>query len=496
MGLARQASRVCAAVLLPLAAGAPAAQAGTHHRIAILSPDGQVRRHALPPAARAELPAPPGGAHARPHAGVAARRTVASVLRGMRSRGEISPEDYAARRAAYGDARAAVRELSGTPRRELAAVIATLDGIAARGKLTPSRVAPLWLTLERNREWWTTAPWVPAPGERVGFSDNDLVWQYYAGRGLQIQWLGTFGQLNWLAQSAKPANVARAGEMIDEILPLASSRAGGLAWEYEFPFGGGAAPWTSSLSQGTGLQALARAAQATGRTAEVAHATRKGLAIFRRRTPEGVRVKVPGGVHYAQYSFAPGLRILNGFVQSLVGLHDYAEITGNSRARKLYETGVREAEREVPTYDTGAWSLYSRGTSTHESDLGYHTLLRDFLVSLCAREPLPVFCDTAQRFTDDLAKAPVVSVPAQRLPRGRYGYVRVRLDKLSALTLTVQRGDRVVLSRTVGTLAYGTHRLGWSVPRRTGRYRVTVTARDLAGNAGGGTGTVRVVERG
>ena len=48
----------------------------------------------------------------------------------------------------------------------------------------------------------------------------------------------------------------------------------------------------------------------------------------------------------------------------------------------------QRAAREVPAFDTGAWSLYSRGTVTHESDLGYHTLLRDFLeAARAARTP-------------------------------------------------------------------------------------------------------------
>jgi Spy/CpxP family protein refolding chaperone len=494
MALARRAGCACAVAAALLAgSAAPAPAAGGH--ISILSPGGRVTRHALAPAARATLPEPGAGARI-PRARASARRTVRSELTRLARSGQITAADRDARRAAYDDARGALHRLSGTRRAQLQAVIGTLDSIAARGQLTASRLAPLWLTLARNVEWWTTAPYLPASGERVGFDGDELVYQYYPGQGLQIQWLGTFGKLNALAKSTKAASAAESSTMIDQILPLASARAGGIAWEYEFAFGGGAAPWTSSLSQGTGLQALARAAVQTGRQAEVFAATRKGLAIFRRATPAGVRVKVPGGTHYAQYSFAPGLRILNGFVQSVVGLHDYAELTGNTRAQKLYDTGNREAQREVPAYDTGAWSLYSRGTSTHESSLSYHLLLRDFLVSMCDRTALDVYCGTAQRFTDDVVTPPVVRIPAQRLARGRYGYVRMHLDKISSLTLRITRAGVPVTARSVGTLAYGTHRLGWSVPERRGRYTVTIGARDLAGNPSTASGTVRVVKRG
>jgi len=507
MALARRAGSACAVAVGLLAGSTTPAWAGGDH-ISVLSPDGRVHRHALPAPARATLPAPPPdgsatnaaapppGATAPHAAGIAARPTVTSELTRLARSGAITEAEAGQRRSAYSAAKRALRRLAGTRRRELGAVIATLDSIAARGRLTPSRLAPLWLTLARNQEWWTTAPWIPAAGERVGFQDDELVYQYYAGQGLQIQWLGTFGKLNYLGKSTSAARAAEASRMIDQILPLASARAGGIAWEYEFAFGGGAAPWTSSLSQGTGLQALARAAVQTGRQAEVFRATRKGLAVFRRQTPEGVRVKVPGGVHYAQYSFAPGLRILNGFVQSVVGLHDYAEFTGNTRAQRLFETGLSEAERELPEYDTGAWSLYSRGSSTHESDYSYHVLLRDFLANLCERTQAPVICDGAQRFTDDLTAAPVVRVRTRTLPAGRSGTLRLRLDKVSAVSVRVTRGDAVVLARYLGTIPYGTHAVAWSVPRRRGTYTVTVTARDLAGNAGGGTGAVRVVKRG
>ena len=109
-----------------------------------------------------------------------------------------------------------------------------------------------------------------------------------------------------------------------------------------------------------------------------------------------MRVETAAGAHYAQYSFWPGLQMLNGFVQSLVGLYDFAQLTGDARAAQLFADGERAARAEVPTYDTGAWSLYSRGAITRESDLSYHTLLRDFLAGLCDRTATPEYCDTRE----------------------------------------------------------------------------------------------------
>src|SRR6185295_12581241 len=83
---------------------------------------------------------------------------------------------------------------------ELGAVVKSLQDVAARGQLTASRLAPLWLTLQRNVEWWTTGPLLSS-GKRVGFEGSQIVWQYYPGAGIQIQVLGTFGKVNALWSS-------------------------------------------------------------------------------------------------------------------------------------------------------------------------------------------------------------------------------------------------------------------------------------------------------
>jgi hypothetical protein len=497
MPLARLARSACLVSLALLAGPAASAQAATRSAgVLVLEPGGHVRAHRSTGATTSEARPPRAATAARARAAAKPRRTVVRELKRLRDRGALTPEAYAERRAAYDDAKRTVRTLRGVPRLELAAVVATLDGIAARGRLTPSRLAPLWLTLQRNVEWWTTGP-LPAPGQRAGFAGSELVWQYYRGQGMQIQWLGTFGKLNALAKARTTRTNPRTSLLVDEILALASERAGGLAWEYEFAFGGGSAPWVSSLAQGTGLQALARAAVKLGRQADVFPVASRALNVFERAAPEGVRVAPQAGwagPHYAQYSFAPSLRILNGFVQSIVGLHDYAQISGDPRAQALYVDGEREAAHEVPQFDTGAWSLYSRGSSQRESDAGYHELLRDFLVSMCDRTRAPVYCDTAARFTAYEGEPPALELAAQRLRGGKRGTLRVRLSKISSVTVTIRRGDRVVLTRSLGTVGHGLVRVPWSVPRRAGSYDVAVTARDLVGNAGERSGSVEVLK--
>ena len=223
-------------------------------------------------------------------------------------------------------------------------MLRTLADIAARGQLTRSRLAPLWLTLDRNLEWWTKGALLRS-GQRIEFEGSELVWQYYPGQGIQLQMLGNFGKLNGLWGGRENARLAL---MLDELLPLAAERAGGVAWEYYFNFGGGRPPWVSGLAQGTAVQALARAATRLDREADVLPVAKRALAIFEAPTPQGVRVPAEHGDHYAIYSFAPNLRVLNGFIQALIGLYDYARLGADPRGTALFQAGESRGARGGP----------------------------------------------------------------------------------------------------------------------------------------------------
>jgi hypothetical protein len=484
----------CGLVGLLCGVGAASAEAAP---ILVMGKDGRVERHARSLAPEAAFPEPRPAKVQRRSASAAAsaaakrpKRTVAGELKRLYAAGAIDEATYGERLGAFQDARRTVRRLKGARKVELGAVVATLQDVAARGQLTVSRLAPLWLTLQRNVEWWTRGPLL-ASGRRVGFEGSEIVWQYYPRAGIQIQVLGTFGKVNALWSGRKNAQLSRA---VDELLPLAAERAGGLAWEYYFPYRAGRAPWVSSLAQGTALQALSRAAVRLDRREEILPVTSRALTIFEQPAPEGVRVPEGPGAHYAQYSFEPQLRILNGFVQSLVGLFDYSRLAADTRAQALYEQGEQRARAEVPTYDTGAWSLYSRGSVERESDLGYHTLLRDFLESLCKRTQEAVYCGAEANFTAYLGEPPELAVRTRRLRGGRYGPIRFKLSKISNVTLTIRRGGETVHSGSAGSLGHGQREFVWRVPRKAGAYTVQLAARDLAGNTSTTSADIEVLK--
>src|SRR5918992_1239806 len=408
------------------------------------------------------------------------RKTIVRELSKLYRQGKIDQPTYSAYRAVHNDVKRTIRRLSGARRTELAGVLASVERMAARGSLRASRLAPLFLTLQRNREWWSSQALLSS-GQRVSFQDSELVWQYFPGQGLQIHPLANFGKLNAYAKSRgrRISNQV----LLDELLEIAVPRGGGLAWEYYFDFGGGRPPWVSGLAQGTGLQAIARSAAKLDRSAELLPVIQRGLTLFEQKPPTGVRVDTGGGTHYAPYSFAPGLRIINGFVQSLVGLYDVAQITGDQRAAQLFADGDATAKQELPLFDTGAWSLYSRDAITRESDLHYHMLLRDFLTNLCERTQEAVYCTTEAHFTDYLTTPPVIELQTTRVRGGKPSALAFRLSKISSATVRVAapNGD-TVLSLALGTIGRGTRTVTWSVPRRAGGYVMQVDATDLAGN--------------
>jgi hypothetical protein len=430
------------------------------------------------------------GLSAASAAHAAKRPTVTAELSRLAAAGAITPVDASAYRATYIDARAQVKALTGARKAELGGVVDDLQDMAARSRFTPSRLPALFLTLRRNAQYWPGGALLSA-GARLSFSGSELMYQFYPGHGLQIQWLGTFGKLNGYWKGGRRYD-ARAGALLSEALPLAAERAGGLAWEYLFPFDGQKPPWVSSLAQGTGLQAMARVAVAQGRQAEVFPIAQRGLAIFQTPPPDGVRVPDGAGAHYLQYSGLARLKILNGFIQSLVGLFDYASLTGDPTARALFDAGDAAARAEVPQFDTGAWSLYSRGSASVESDLGYHNLLRDFLVQLCTRTAAIEYCSAAQHFTSYLTIPPVVEMLPSEPRANRVGELRFKLSKISRVSVKVTRAGRAVMARDAGTVGRGTRTLAWRAPKRTGVYDVTVTATDLVGNVASSAGQVEV----
>jgi hypothetical protein len=430
-------------------------------------------------------------------AGATKRVTVTAALQQLQQSGAITQATYAKYQGGFSAAKSSLRKLSGTRAAELGAVMANVEAMAASKQLIPSRLPVIFTTLERNRQWWTTERLLGAD-QRVYFSGSKLVWEYYPGQGIEIQWLATFGKANAYFLDKE---ITTLKEVLNEAISLATQRAGGIAWEYMFQFDGGIPPWTSGLSQGTALQVLSRAWSVTHEQVYLT-AAQQALGIFEMPPPTGVRVATPAGAHYLEYTYAPSERILNGFIQSLVGLYEYTKLTKDPLGQQLFEAGDAEARAEVPHYNTGAWSMYDQHS---ESDLGYHELLAEFLEHLCEKtskgEPLTptagqiagdqIYCTTAKEFRADEKTPPVIELLTQSVHTNERAGVQIKLSKVSSVSMVIKLGEKTVWTNDV-TVEGGKPRLLWVTPSKAGTYSIGLKAVDLAGNEEVATGTIVV----
>jgi hypothetical protein len=468
----------------------------------------------LPPPTGPEL-AVPGGEQAcpltKPDATAARGPTVKGAIATARRRRTISAAEAARYRSSYSAARRALQHLGGRNRRELSSVVTVLGGIAKRGELTGGRMPALFLQLDRNRQFWHGKPAFPVrtdlqpdpctrppsnnpAGARIVFQGSPVVFQYYPGQGIQLQPLANFGLANGLISQCRhdPPNCDRAGlkQLLDEMIAIRSSRGGFITWEYFFYFGGGAPPWTSGLSSGTAIQALARASEPSilndKSYLRVAHSA---LGVFRAAPPVGVRVRSHGGSHYLIYSFAPGLRVLNAFLQAITGLFDYAKVSGDSAAHALVRAGDRAAQKELHLYDTGRWSRYSAGGA--ESSLGYHRLVTGFLDDLCTRLH-GKYCTYYKRFRSYLGAKPNVRYTGSA--EGTTGQplrLLYKVNKASCVTAEVTDTSGKVVFRDRKKVAHGEHRFLWT-PSAPGAYVLTLEAVDQNKNATSPSFTINV----
>ena len=190
-----------------------------------------------------------------------------------------------------------------------------------------------------------------------------------------------------------------------------------------------------------------------------------------------------------QYTFAPTTDIINAFLQTLIGLYDFTQVSHSATAAALFAAGNAQAQAELPSFDTGAWSLYQPGI---EDPLSYHQLVTGFLQQLCTRTQAPVYCTTAQHFQAYETTPPALTQLTRRArDKGTFA-LRFRLSKISHVGMTVTNdADRTVFA-TSASFGYGVR--SFTIPRikKAGTYGVVLAATDLAGNFGRITGNLQI----
>ncbi len=263
--------------------------------------------------------------------------------------------------------------LSGTRAYELNAVLANIHDIADTGELTTSRLPALFLTLDRNRTWWSTGPLL-SPSQRVEFSGSELVWQYYPGQGLELQELGSFGKATGSTRAAA-SSTAGCGTRSAELIPLAAAGAA---------HSSGSTTSTSTAAPRRGRARCRRARRCLRSAGHSTSCTTVTTSISRgepcRSSAIGRRRAFRSGP-----SPRPSLPALFVCAQPERGRHQRLPADADraqrlraderqARAARLFAAGDREARAEVPHYDTGRWSLYQPGELSSSTTTCCHRL--------------------------------------------------------------------------------------------------------------------------
>ena len=404
------------------------------------------------------------------------RRTELARLRRIHA---ISPADYRRYLGSFNAALGTVRRLSGTRAIELESVIQNLHAIAAAGELTPSRLPALFLTLDRNRQWWTTGPLL-ASGQRVEFAGSELVWEYYPGQGIELQELGSFGKADGL-YTAGPLDYPRMRHLLAELIPLAAERAGGIAWEYYF---------SSTAASRRGRARCRRAPRS--RRSRVPPSVRRhplperrpsGATDLQRPATARSQHRRLAGAWYLLYSFAPGATVVNGFLQTLIGLYDFAH-AATTQAARLFAAGDAEARPRCPATTPAPGRCTSRARRTRSSTTSSSP------ASCRAVRPRPrgrLLHDRGplRLLPEDAAGAAAADPAPAPAPRRRSVSA---LESLARRHRRPTRPDRVPHQRG---FAYGADT--FSIPALASRiYTIRLAATDLAGNFNRIVGTIEV----
>jgi hypothetical protein len=152
---------------------------------------------------------------------------------------------------------------------------------------------------------------------------------------------------------------------------------GTYVWQYRFDWQEGRCllkgPWISAMSQGLGISALVRAFRLT-REVDLLTLCERSARVFERSVEEGgVRTQEGSHVLFEEYPGYPLPRVLDGFLFSLLGLHDLGQEIHGGAIQRLFEEGIDGLKFRLADWDyRGKWSWY--GTHGYLSPPHYHCL--------------------------------------------------------------------------------------------------------------------------
>lgn len=140
---------------------------------------------------------------------------------------------------------------------------------------------------------------------------------------------------------------------------------GAVVWQMNFDyFVGGlrlASPWISAHAQGLAISALVRGWRVFDRP-RLLELLRGSVRIFSLTVAEqGIRIAFNDEPLYTEVPGGPAPGILDGFMISLLGLHDLLVETEDREVKRLFDEGIAGLKKALPYWNyRDKWSWYSR----------------------------------------------------------------------------------------------------------------------------------------
>jgi heparosan-N-sulfate-glucuronate 5-epimerase len=207
--------------------------------------------------------------------------------------------------------------------------------------------------------------------------------------------------------------------LADWLLDHAVPASGGLAWpcQVAVPKYGLSPGWHSALAQSETISVLLRAHLLSGqdRYLQMAHAALAPLLVP--IDHGGVLRSLDGQPVLEEYPTERPAAVLNGWIVGLFGVHELANVTGDERARTLFDASLSGLLALLPRYDVGWWSRYSL-LDHGRPDLAkpfYQRLHAVLLDALSLVRPDARLGETARRWEAQITRIALLRISANKI---------------------------------------------------------------------------------
>ena len=337
---------------------------------------------------------------------------------------------------------------------------------------TSPRALQLFTQLDANASYLETHR---VPTTALDITDDDgVVYRWFPRLGFEFHPLANFAELN---NDAASKNADATSTLASALLARAIPRGNRLLWEYQFHYGSGRPPWASGLAQVVAAQALGRASTLLQDPTLAAASARAFASV----TP--LTLSLTSGPWIRLYGFNSEV-VLNAQLQAILSLLEYGGSQEDPAALALATRMTAAAQKLLPRFDTGDWSLYELGGG--HASWSYEKFVTDLLAKLAKQTKDPFWAAASTRFHQYYYDPPQVTQPTPTpavWPKPLDGYLDVAPIQIN---VSMRASVTVAVAGKVTTYRWGagTHTITWKPPPGLvpGTYPVQVTAVSYAGH--------------